>query len=873
MWKLVYAQPIVIPASQFPQVSAPSNDMRFLMVYPPGGLSTNPQLGSNATISYANLVRVLELVLTNTSGGGGGGKVSVYSNGVPLVGVASNLNFTDFYTNPSSNGGTATIDLGASTTTANINTSSNLVYSTLIAGSSGFVVLCSSNTSSLGIQSLLNGMTNGGTLSVQQGLYDITNQIKITNASILIQGNLARWKYHIGLTNFMVVTPTNYSKQLVIQDLIFDGGVPAPYLSSVYAPGLGGNYNPYLNQFWTNRSGLRVEVSGGVVIRGCTFTCWPGNGLMLLNITGSLSQSYPRAFVINNIFATNFIGCYLPAQNYEIPGYYNSDSSLWNLLQPEYSQVIDNQFWANQTAIVPEAGNATVTGNIINSNYVGMFFQPGANEGHGDYSVNNLNHNIYPIYWQGGPGNAGTFNNNMIYQDSAGGVVFSDAINIQFKHNILQNTPLIFTNGCQGEVAYNTYGQGFGDRWGVDITTNFTGSPLLRVYGNQGSLGTNHDGSASSVSAFTTNFPFAGAVWVSPDGVHGQWTNFPPSSGGSGSLFPPNAAGVLTNNGAGVTNWLSIQMIVNGASNNAVSSLPSQTNFIAFDWSGSPTLTNAGLIPVFAGFNAAGDLLVKGTNYPTGGGSTPNGLVTNNGTVTVLVPGLNITNTSPAQSENLFGAIGAVTVPPSVANHGVLFVQAKTNGTTAASSAVAATSLLVQGPRGVLSLGTDVQMLSTNSTTQTYQWWDTNNIVHMGSNNVETITITPSSGTIQGNTLIALGGSVSVIPTNAAPVYTSNGLTGALPFGLTNTLQGRCQYLVGYYIVDAVGGTPILTVSNELDGYKYPPISLGASASITPGTNWFTTPILSTNTVLRIRDESAGSGASVGLISSKMIGL
>lgn len=126
---------------------------------------------------------------------------------------------------------------------------------------------------------------------------------------------------------------------------------------------------------------------------------------------------------------------------------------------------------------------------------------------------------------------------------------------------------------------------------------------------------------------------------------------------------------------------------------------------------------------------------------------------------------------------------------------------------------------------------------------------------------------------IVGGTLVSTKGSVSLIPTNGAPVYTSNGLTGALPYGLTNTLQGRCQYLVGYYLVDAVGGTPILTVSNELDGYKYPNISVGASASVTPGTNWFTTPILSSNAVLRIRDESAGTGASVGLISSKQIGL
>lgn len=70
LWQLAHsATPITIPGSQFPVVTTPSNDMRFLMVYPPGGLDPNPLKGSNATIRYDSLVAALELVITSPTNG------------------------------------------------------------------------------------------------------------------------------------------------------------------------------------------------------------------------------------------------------------------------------------------------------------------------------------------------------------------------------------------------------------------------------------------------------------------------------------------------------------------------------------------------------------------------------------------------------------------------------------------------------------------------------------------------------------------------------------------------------------------------------------------------------------------------------------
>lgn len=780
MYKLVHAQPIVIPASQFPQVSAPSNSMRFLMVYPPGGLSANPLLASNATISYANLVRVLELALTNTSGGGGGGKVSVYSNGVPLVGVASNLNFADFYTNPSSNGGTATIDLGASATTFNINTASNQIYNNVISDSSGFITLILTNMTTAQIQGVLNGVTNGGVVSIQPGNYTITSTLSLTNPMI-IEGNQAVFTFTAGKTNFLFNNGTNSGKPLIIKDFVFDGGVNQIYNSSnfftlIHRSTLLDNADPAYSSFWTNRGALKLEVSGGVLIDNCTFFDWPGTGCMFTDVASFAGFNSPKFIFSRNRCYSNYLAVLVVANTGQQGGYGNNNISFPVDTFAEYGLIQGNDIFANYMGVCEGAGNGKVDANTINYNWIGLFIsQSGFNGSHGAYQDNTLNHNNYAIYSEYNPG--GIYSGNNILRNdldstvnarpaSGTGVHFNNVTSFMFVNNRMGLESLVFTNSPQGIIAHNTFESN--SVWGGIINTNpllvgyvFTNiDPAVLVYDNWDNNGSNNDGTMGSILMHATNSPFSGAIVSTPDGKVASWIT-PPS--GSGSLFPPNAAGVLVNNGSGTTNWLSTNSIINAASNNAVSALPSQTNFIAFDWSGNPTLTNAGLIPVFVGFNPAGDLLVKGTNYPTGGGSTPNGLVTNNGTVTVLVPGLNITNTSPAQSENLFGAIGAVTVPPSVINTGVLFLQSKTNGITAASSAFAVGSVLVQGPRGVLSLGTDVQLLSTNSSTLTYQWWDTNNVVHIGSNSLDTITLTPNTGSVVATNLQVVS---IVTPTN-----------------------------------------------------------------------------------------------------------
>lgn len=292
--------------------------------------------------------------------------------------------------------------------------------------------------------------------------------------------------------------------------------------------------------------------------------------------------------------------------------------------------------------------------------------------------------------------------------------------------------------------------------------------------------------------------------------------------------------GVLTNDGGGTphlgySTTPSISLAGATAGTLTPAALNSQfmpiTNSVAVNV-GPPVI---GQFLVCIGTNSYGASLFAFTNVTSGGGSIPNGLVTNAGPVDIVI------------SNNIFP----------------FTILSGANGTLDTSVAFLRSGLAVTNNAvGIFAIA--VKPASDGSA----------ELLVTGTTNGVT-----ANSTLAASNLVALGGSVSVIPTNGAPVYTSNGITAALPFGLTNTLQGRCQYLVGYYVIDAVGGVPVLTVSNELDGYKYPIVSIGSTASITPVTNWFVTPVISTNTVLRIRDESAGVGASVGITSSKMIGL
>lgn len=327
----------------------------------------------------------------------------------------------------------------------------------------------------------------------------------------------------------------------------------------------------------------------------------------------------------------------------------------------------------------------------------------------------------------------------------------------------------------------------------IQTSTNGLSPTNFVSYSWANGISTTNIGNAIVLDGFNPN----GSIRV-------KGTNWPTGGGGSGSLFPPNAAGVLVNDGAGNTNWLSTNSIINTASNNVINVLPSRTNYYQ--------VTNAtdGNAVVIVGPDVSGQFYLKGTNWPTGGGSVPNGLVTNISPVVIV-------------STNAGFAV--------------------TNGIILMTNVVGAASSLTD----------------TNATTT---WMHTGQFP---------ISVIASNGTIVSPTFISTNGTISVIPTNAAPVSLILSASGnSMPIRITNVFAGRAQPVIQYFISDAALSSPILTASNEQTAVKLT-ISAGALANLV-GTNFATLPTTTTNSVWVLRDESSGS-ASVGVITNWLVGL
>lgn len=150
-----------------------------------------------------------------------------------------------------------------------------------------------------------------------------------------------------------------------------------------------------------------------------------------------------------------------------------------------------------------------------------------------------------------------------------------------------------------------SYGTGSLAHVSFTLQSGITALRTLQVIGTAPATGkTNIILSIGLTGLFTTN----------------DYATFVASLSGTGTLLPPNAVGVLVNNGSGLTNWSTaipsnwindVQGFMNTISNNAVSALPSRTNFYV------ATNSTPGFAVVIVGPDANGQFSLKGTNWPT----------------------------------------------------------------------------------------------------------------------------------------------------------------------------------------------------------------------------------------------------------------
>lgn len=251
------------------------------------------------------------------------------------------------------------------------------------------------------------------------------------------------------------------------------------------------------------------------------------------------------------------------------------------------------------------------------------------------------------------------------------------------------------------------------------------------------------------------------------------------------------------------------------------------------------------------------------------GGTTPNGLVTNYGTVGVVMPTLSVF-TNSAQANSLRLVVSSTSTPsflPDVPT--AIQFQGRSNGVTSVSSGLEANWFHALASKGGFWLDTGTVFVQSNQVSGTFTFLDTNSVLHFSSNNVETVTLSPISGGITAKIGTFNGGPVSFIPTNGSPVSLVLKSSTALPLGITNDFGGRVQPVVQYYIVDAVTGNAKITFSNEMTGEKL--FRSPGSLAFTD-TNFFILPLTTTNAIWRIRDESSGTGTSCGVLTNWLDG-
>lgn len=412
----------------------------------------------------------------------------------------------------------------------------NLILSTsnvLANLSGGFIIPIPSNSTTAQIQSIFNNSTNGGLISFQPGNYFIDSNIKITNGNLTISGYGARFIVTNTVVSFAFDTGTNFGKPLNILGAWFDGGTYVDFNDSsrLHVENLV-TTDPYYSPFYTNRSGLRVESSGGILIRDCKFTGWSGNALFGIQKGGSFqAQTMSKLRIEDNTFYTNFIAICIPTAQQDWPGYYNAPIGEWNDNDnAEYCQIVHNNAWDNTFAIAASAGNAKVWENQIANNYVSLAMWNGNNSQHGNYSLNDCNHSIYGIIEEGSATGSLIFGNSFL---ATGIILVENVQGIDFIMNKVASVSLIFTNNCTGQLRGNFYD--YHAKWGIDVVTNFSNSPNLLVYNNISDDATNTDGTFSSQIA-KYNF-----------GV--STTNLPPSNVTIGSTIPDKWAAQYDYNG------------------------------------------------------------------------------------------------------------------------------------------------------------------------------------------------------------------------------------------------------------------------------------------------------------------------------------
>lgn len=477
------------------------------------------------------------------------------------------------------------LDLAARQAITNI---ADLVSSNAVTTNKSWTTIIKPGDSTTEWQSAINA---GGVVFVTPTNYTVGN-LFLTNG-VTIEAAGAKISPISGTTGVLLDTGTNTPTwgNIKITGLSFDGGVRSNFYSSYYfKPNIGnGSIDPYYNPYYSNLSGLRINGASGMIIDGCRFYGWSGNGVIIVNSANNLSYQNQRTLFLNNVVFSNFCGVTIPGASYHVPGFYNNGWINQAVVGGEYTDVANNTVFRNYTGVFAPAGNTRLALNSLNENYIAAIIASGGNSAHGIYSVNTVTHNAYGFWFESCNGGVITANENIANLNAD--FIFNGCTEIKASGNFTSQA-LISTNGTTGSYLNNWY---IG-AWGVSFLTNLQ-SPLL-VSGNRSStITTNSDLSPISLALLGSTDGFTNVIRgvAAGAGVTTSTNSGLVTVNSSGGIDPSAlSSGTNTFNGAGTVSNANVAVVASSVAAAVTNQWKlDQLNFLLY--SNLPPLTAAAI--------------------------------------------------------------------------------------------------------------------------------------------------------------------------------------------------------------------------------------------------------------------------------------
>ena len=420
-----------------------------------------------------------------------------------------------------------------------------------------------------------NAFAKGGTIVFQPGdYYNMSNIVPVNNTCVIGPG--ASLHFALNCTGIFIDCSTNVIN-FTAKGIRLTGDAFPNFASPAFitpAAGSAGDFVPWVigqtPGTYTNRSGLRVNGSGGGLIEDVTADGFGAYGFILVGANQALGGS--KTMFIGNIAISNYCGCGLWAfvVDWAPPGSTNG----WVANANDENQCLTGcHFQCNGIGLYASVGNHNVSGCNITGNWVGLYVGPASNSGHGCVTGNTINHNHFgSVVCRS---EETIVCNTMLDNDN---ILFDSPIYAVFANNHISGDGLprfiTVTNSqssVMGQVTIcNNWLEGnFSD----GLVTNFNLGPgnsgNVLWYNNQTSAGSpfNSDGTAASLINISGN----------PAGLTNTF---------NGSALPD-----ITINPTGVTNTASVY----GAAQITVTS----GSFTNFNGAGTPVLTNLNVTGTF----------------------------------------------------------------------------------------------------------------------------------------------------------------------------------------------------------------------------------------------------------------------------------